>query len=161
MAKNKPSSVGDLIFPTKASGKDFFRQIRDRYADGERINAEDHGLLLDLLGLHPEANMKFGCGVAFFTVETDREFRTTRHFMIHRLDGSFTDFSFSACFDGRNVRRDILESLRRAVAEQIVAFREQHFAAPPRLPLPPFWRDDHPHGLSRGSCTALQVHGPR
>ena len=131
MARSKPVTVGDLIFPTTASGKDFFRRIRDRYVDGERINSEDHGLLFDLLGLHPEATMKIGCGVAYFTVETDREFRRTRHFMIHRLDGSFTDFSFPACFDGRNVRRDILESLRRAVAEQIVAFREKHFAGSP------------------------------
>lgn len=131
MAKSNPTQVGDLIFPTKASGKDFFRRIRDRYEDGERINSEDHGLLFDLLGIHPEATMKIGCGVAYFTVETDREFRSTRHFMIHRIDGSFTDFSFPACFDGRNVRRDILESLRRAVAEQIVAFREKHFAGSP------------------------------
>jgi len=128
MARSRIIEVGDLQFPTKAAAKDFFRSIRDRYSDGERLSAEDQGIVIDLLGLHPESASKIGCGIAFFTVETEREFGRTRHFMIHRLDGSFTDFSFPACIDGRNIRRDILESLRRAVAEQIVDFRERFFS---------------------------------
>lgn len=129
MARSRIITVGDLPFPTKASAKEHFRAIRDRYGDGERLSAEDQGVVFDLLGLHPESCSKVGCGLAFFTVETEREFGRTRHFVIHRLDGSFTDFSFHACIDGRSIRRDILEALRRAIAGQIVEFRESFFSS--------------------------------
>ncbi len=129
MAHSRSIVVGDLEFPTKASAKDFFRTVRDRYRDGKQLNVEDQGIVLDLLGLHPESASKCGCGIAFLTVETEHEFGRTRHFMIHRLDGSSTDFSFHACIDGRSVRRDVLEAMRRAVADQIVVFRERFFAA--------------------------------
>ena len=131
MARSRTIIIGDFQFPTKASAKEHFRAIRDRYQDGERLNAEDEGVLFDLLALHPESSSKIGCGLAFFTVETEREFGRTRHFVIHRRDGSNTDFSFHACIDGRSLRRDVLESLRRAVATQIVEFRERFFAEMP------------------------------
>lgn len=137
MSRAKSIVVGDLQFPTKASAKGHFRAIRDRYHDGERLNVEDQGVVIDLLGLHPESSSKVGCGIAFFTVETEMEFGRTRHFVIHRIDGSYTDFSFHSCIDGRSTRRDVLEALRRAVAAQIVEFRERYFADAPfsRCPL--------------------------
>jgi hypothetical protein len=123
-------TIGDFEFPTKASAKDFFRAIRDRYPrDGEHLSFEDEGIVRDLLGAHPESVSKVGVGIAFITVETETEFNRTRHFMIHRLDGSCTDFSFHACIDGRNVRNDILGALRRAIADQIVEFRNSFFEA--------------------------------
>lgn len=130
-------SIGDAIFSTKAAAKQFARAIRDRYADGARLDQEDEAFVRALLARHPEAKDKIGPGVAFFTVATETEFRRTRHFVVHRLDGKRSDFSFAACIDGPHPDRDRLEALRRAVEDQILAFREQCFSndASPVCPL--------------------------
>jgi Protein of unknown function (DUF3223) len=126
----KPVTIGIYSFKTKAAAKDFIRDTRDRYPqDGVRIQGSDEVFLHSLLALHPEASDKIGSGISHFTVETDPEFRRTRHFTIHRTDGSSTDFSFNACLDGKNERADRLESLRRAVEDQILAFRDSVFSS--------------------------------
>lgn len=121
-------SIGSVTFRTKVGAKQFFSDIRDRYPDGARIGSEDDALLRELLACHPETNEKTGAGVAFFSAATDTVFRRTRHFVVHRVDGSSSDFSFHSCIDGRNDKRDRLEALRGAVEDQIVAFRDEAFA---------------------------------
>jgi hypothetical protein len=124
----KPAIIGDLTFPTKGEAKKFFGDIRHGYPDGTRLGPEDEGLLRALLCCHPEAADKIGAGIAHFSVETDTHYGQTRHFTLHRLDGSSTDFSFIACIDGRNERRDRLGAMRHAVQDQIIGFRDQAFA---------------------------------
>lgn len=119
--------IASLAFRTKKQAKEFFRSIRDRYEDGCRVGEEDDRYLRDLIAIHPEAAMKVGCGIDHFTVETERQFGRTRHFQIHRTDGSSTDVSFHSAIDGRNVRKDRLEALRRGVEQQIVAFKQAAF----------------------------------
>jgi hypothetical protein len=76
------------------------------------------------MAMHPEAGVKVGCGIDYFTVEIDQEFGTTRHFMIHRIDRTSTDVSFKAPIDGRNHRKVCLEAMRREIAGQIISFRD-------------------------------------
>lgn len=123
-----PVFIGGLIFPTKAAAKDFFRSLRDRYPNDTEITGEDYEHLRALIACHPEAEGKIGSGIASFSVSVDAEFGSTRHFVVHRTDGSSTDFSFLACIDGRNHRRDRFEAMRRAVEDQIVAFRDAYFS---------------------------------
>lgn len=120
--------IGSLTFESKVAAKTFFRELRDRYPDGSMIGGEEARYLCDLLACHPESESKIGPGIAYFSVATDEEFRRTRHFVVHRTDGTFSDFSFPACIDGRNPRKDRLEALRRAIDDQIIAFRERCFA---------------------------------
>lgn len=120
--------IGGQVFRTKGEAKKFFGGIRDRYPDGAPLGPEDDALLRELLACHPEAADKTGTGVAHFTVETDFHYGRTRHFTVHRVDGSSTDFSYYACINGRNERADRLGALRHAMQDQIVAFRERAFA---------------------------------
>lgn len=131
-----PIAIAGLTFPTKGEAKKFFGTIRDRYDDGVRLSEEDHGLIRGLLACHPETKEKTGAGIAYFCIETDKEFGRTRHFVVHRVDGSSSDFSFHACIDGRNERRDRLEALRRAITPQIIAFRDRCFALQTRFSCP-------------------------
>lgn len=124
----KPVQIGAICYPTKKAAKDSYRSIRDGYEDGVQLNQIDHQLLLDLIMVHPEAEQKAGVGISHFTVERDQEFGTTRHFTIHRTDGSSTDVSFNSAIDGRNPRKDRLEALRRAIAVQITDFKNAEFA---------------------------------
>jgi len=121
-------TIGSLEFPSKKAAKEFFRNIRDAYADSEPIDGKHEEYLLALIACHSEAETKIGVGIAGFTVGRDEVFGTTRHFMITRTDGTRTDFSFHSCIDGRNVRRDKLEALRRAVEDQIISFRARVFS---------------------------------
>ena len=132
----KPVAISGLTFPSKGDAKQFFGEIRNRYADGDRLDDEDHSLIRGLLACHPESKEKIGAGFDYFCVETDAVFHRTRHFVVHRSDGSSSDFSFHACIDGRNEKRDRLEALRRAVKSQIVAFRDRCFATGGTLTCP-------------------------
>jgi hypothetical protein len=124
----KPVVIASLTFQTKKAAKEFFKNIRDRYAEGGPMSPEDDCYLRDLVAIHPESETKIGCGISHFTVETDGQFGNSRHFVIHRSDGSSTDVSFHSAIDGRNERRDRLEALRRGIESQILDFRASVFA---------------------------------
>jgi hypothetical protein len=117
-----------MVFSSKTTAKNFFRSLRDRYADNVEITGEDSDHLHALIACHSEAAGKIGSGIRAFSVSVDEEFGSTRHFVIRRTDGSSTDFSFLGCIDGRNPRRDRLEAMRRAVEDQIITFRDSYFA---------------------------------
>jgi hypothetical protein len=123
------ATYGGITLPSKAAAKAHFRAIRDAYPDGQALAPDHSAQLRDLLARHPEAGAKIGCGVYCFTVKTDTVFGKSRHFVIHRVDGTSTDFSFLACIDGRrNPDKDRLEALRREIDDQVVAFRHEAFA---------------------------------
>ncbi len=123
----KSITIGAHQYPTKKAAKDFIISIRDRYPDSDLIVGDDHIFLSELLWIHPEAGDKIGAGISHFTVATDAVFGRTRHFVVHRSDGTSTDFSFHACLNGRNERGDRLEAMRRAIEPDILAFRNQAF----------------------------------
>lgn len=124
----KPIQIGPRCFPTKKAAKNFYRDIRDAYPeDGLRISDEHAEELIEMVAYHHEADDKIGCGIDYFRVETDSEWGTTRHFMIHRKDGSSTDVSFLAAIDGRNTRSDRLEAMRQAIADQVQNFKARMY----------------------------------
>jgi hypothetical protein len=120
--------VGERKFPSQRAALEFARTIRDRYDDGEEITGGDAAFLEELLRLHPEANQKLGEGISYFSVQPDPVFGTTRHFVVHRKDGTSTDFSFKSCIEGSSARRDALSALREGVADQITGFKNSEFA---------------------------------
>lgn len=124
----KPVTIGERRFPSQQAALAFARAIRDRYGDGDKVAPADAAFLEDLLRLHPEADQKIGVGVANFSVQTDPVFGRTRHFVVHREDGSSTDFSFKSCIEGSSIRRDALSALREAVADQVTGFKNEAFA---------------------------------
>jgi hypothetical protein len=118
-------------FRTKRAAKEFIAALRDRYADGVTIPDPDSIFLDELLAAHPEAFDKTGCGISHFTVATETVFGRTRHFVVHRTDGSCTDFSFHSCLDGPKDRRDRLDAMRRALEPSILRFRGSIFLGGP------------------------------
>jgi hypothetical protein len=130
----KPILIGERTFPSQKAALDFAREVRDRYDDGEVIAEPDAAFLQDLLSLHPEADQKFGKGITHFSVQADAVFGTTRHFVVHRKDGTSTDFSFKSCIEGSSARRDALSALREAVADQITGFKKSAFAGKTEVP---------------------------
>jgi hypothetical protein len=130
----KPILIGELKFASQKAALDFAREIRDRYEDGAKIAGSDAAFLENLLSLHPEADQKFGKGISHFSVQADSVFGTTRHFVVHRKDGTATDFSFKSCIEGSSARRDALSALREAVADQVTGFKNAAFAGKTEVP---------------------------
>lgn len=124
-------SIGQLTFPSKKAALEKIRSIRDRYSDGVRLSYEDHIFIRDIVNLHPEAEEKIGLGISHFTVATENKFGgRNRHFVLHRHDGTYTDFSFPHCLTpNSNKKNDILLALRQAIKEQTWAFREKKFSS--------------------------------
>ena len=125
MPKSKPIQVGSLLFPNKAAAKNRVREIIGRYKNREAIAGDDDAFLRDLILLHSEAEEKIGCGISFFTVDLDREFRKTRCIVIVRHDDSSTDAScVKNCIDGKDHKADVMAALRHAVSNEIKTFKK-------------------------------------
>ena len=120
--------IGIHHFSSRAAAKKFVRSIVESYPDHEKISDFEHDAFLrDLIQLHPDAVEKIGAGIDFFTIKRDDKTGKTRHFLITRIDGSPADFSWHSCIDGRNWRRETIQTLRDAIANDIVAFRNKTF----------------------------------
>lgn len=126
--------VGKLEFRTQKLAVEFFRDIRDRYSDGEVVAEADAAHLMELIRLHSEADNKIGIGIVSFSVTTDAAYGRTRHFVLYRKDGSSTDFSFLNCIQGSSARSDALNALREEIAEQTVSFKQSVFADKQSVP---------------------------
>lgn len=127
----KSITIGDRSFSTKKAALEEIRTVRDRYPDGVRLDHDDYLFIRDLLSLHTEAEDKIGIGVSHFTVATETEFGgRNRHFVLHRHDGTGTDFSFGHCLNpGSKDRNDRLLALRQAIKEQTWTFRDREFSS--------------------------------
>lgn len=96
-------------------------EIVDRTADYKSVTDEDFEFLLWLLDRHPRASEKIGDGVARLTVQPIA--MGTRGFIIHRVDGSSTDFSYYKCISAPSDVAEVRKAMRRAVADQVIAFK--------------------------------------
>ena len=121
----KKISLGHLSFSTKKEAEAFFREIRDRYQDGEILSSNDEWFLNNLLQGHPDREQKIAGGVKAFSVQTVQY--GTRCFVIHREHGTSTEFSFLSCIRGENIISDRNKALREEVSSQIEAFRRETF----------------------------------
>jgi Protein of unknown function (DUF3223) len=120
--------IGARYFSSKDAAKKFVRSIIKSYSDYEKISDAAHdGFLRDLIQMHPEAVEKIGAGIDYFAIKHDDKTGKTRHFIIYRIDGSLADFSWHCCIDGRDWRKETIQTLRDAVADDIVAFRNAIF----------------------------------
>jgi hypothetical protein len=129
--------IGDKEFASKKDAKDFIRTIFSRHQDDQTIVGPDSEFLHDLIQLHPEASSKVGCGISSFTTRVDPVWKTGRHFVLIRTDGSSTDFSFLSCIDGKNNRKDAIKALRNAVYDQTMSFKMDAYSGE-ELPVCPY-----------------------
>jgi hypothetical protein len=128
MPKRITIEVGNQVFHSKKEAKEFVRTIVASYPNRQRLSQADENFLRDLIQLHPHVGEKVGAGISHFTIALDPEWKKTRHFVIHRHDGSSTDFSYHTCLDGENERQDRYAALRFAVAPQITDFKDGHLS---------------------------------
>jgi len=102
------------------------RHILHTTTPGCTLGPEDFRFMTELLTRHPRADEKIGVGVLAIRVEPDPWWGGVM-FIAERRDGSSTDFSYRKCLRPTTRRGDINTACRQAVAEDIVAFKREHF----------------------------------
>lgn len=97
------------------------RRILRKHEGKYEIQGEDREKVLELLGLHPNADKKLGPGVRRLYQAYDPA--GNRCFRIVRNDGVDTDISFKKCITHPSPKAYYMEAARRAVADQIADFK--------------------------------------
>jgi hypothetical protein len=118
---------------TKSEAEKHFRNMLNRYKDGQGItSSDDHDDLVALLQRYDETitdgPAKIGVGICSFEKNKSGT-HDTSCFWVVRVDGSRTDFSFLAAIRGsaRGVAKDFVDACRSAVDPTVRSFKERHF----------------------------------
>lgn len=125
MAKRKPIRIGDAVFWTKKAATEAVRGILYSYDLGSTLGAEDEAFMLDVFWLHPEWELKRGCGIA--SVQVEQNFGT-RGFWLTRTDGTRTDISFVKSLTPPRQEHDVRAALRTEIREQVRQFKAASLA---------------------------------
>jgi len=90
---------------------------------GQPVTGDDAEWLAWLVAeRHPCASEKIGPGISYFTTQVVMPFRTLG-FVIRRVDGTATDFSWRTCITAPDHKLMVRAAMRRAVESQITEFK--------------------------------------
>lgn len=123
----KPIVLNGIEFKFQKDAIAYFKDMLNRYRNGQTITGDDYNTLLALLARHPEADQKIGCGVK--RLYKDRTDMPTSCFWIERTDGSKTDFSYRTAISakGKSLYQEFLEACRVAVQDDLRLTKERFF----------------------------------
>jgi Protein of unknown function (DUF3223) len=121
----KNIELGTLKFESKKALLEHCRAVLHRYEFGARVAQDDAAFLLLLLERHRERDQKVGAGVSHFTVAT--ALPAGRCFLIHRIDGSVTDFSFMKCISPPSIGQRLHAALRLEIDEDVKRAKQRFF----------------------------------
>jgi hypothetical protein len=129
-------SLADRQFPDKATVRRYCSSILSSQPVGGRLPDDIAKFLIAVIKHHPRALEKLGAGVRCLRVAAHPIYRS-RMFVIERVDGTLTDFSFLDAIAGigrpandndpttppPTSRRDFARAARNAIREQVEMFR--------------------------------------
>jgi hypothetical protein len=125
-----PYVFGEETFRTKKEATAFIRGILYRYPLKQPLAPADFTFMLAVLERHPRAAEKIGVGVKAIHIEKEEDW-TTRQFVVTRVDGTHTEFSFVKCIHPASKLQDFKKACRDLVANDIKQFRHARFAGAP------------------------------
>jgi hypothetical protein len=87
----------------KKAAKQRCQELLQRPGTHVSLQSADGAFLMPLLQRHHDAAGKTGCGITHFTVECSSVgvFKPVPHFVLHRKDGTSTDFSYNKCINSK------------------------------------------------------------
>lgn len=113
--------IGSRVFPSKKAAHHAVQHILNTTPLESFLSGDDRQLLLDLVHLHPNAQFKIGTGIRDIRVALNQPPYCSRCFLIYRVDGSTTDFSYLRCFNQSHKQR-VLQAFRIVINPQIQVF---------------------------------------
>jgi len=122
------------MLKTKQATIEHTKKILHSNIDKELIG-EDLSFILSILPRHPEYKEKSGVGIK--TIRVKRTAFNSPCFFIERMDGTFIDFSYKTCINGKSIepKDNLNEAMRAAVKEQIIEFKKFNLVKPFKCPL--------------------------
>lgn len=128
MGKAQPVELPSIHFSKKTKAKEFFKEMLNRYKDGEEVNQDDHVLLHELLLRHPDASDKIGVGVKRFFRALSPD-HPTSCFHVEREDGKSTDFSYPECVSSvkPTLEQYFYRACRQSVSETLTTKKNKIF----------------------------------
>jgi len=124
--KRRRFHVAGHVFKTQKALIEHVRGIMARATPGKGLEGEDLEFMAALLKRHPDAEAKIGAGVRAIRLEPNPVWDTLM-FVLTRVDGSETDFSYRECVSPSSHISDVRAACRRAVVEDIIEFKQQYF----------------------------------
>lgn len=118
--------IGGYPYPTKESVRERCRRIIEASSGATVEDRYEFAFLCDLFGRHPHAAQKIGQGIDAILVRPVPPYNNLG-FYLRRVDGSETDISFRQCVSARTDDADLYGALRRAVDDQVIAFKNESF----------------------------------
>src|SRR5690606_20347661 len=122
--------IGGRSFATQSEVVGYSQSIAAKYDIGDELDPGDTAFMHDVLLRHPRAEQKIGCGVDTITITRLEEYGW-RHkvFLIMRLDGTTTDFSWRKCLRVKPISHEsyVMEAFRRVVASDVARFKRWYF----------------------------------
>ncbi|MDQ0948613.1 hypothetical protein QFZ24_002536 [Streptomyces phaeochromogenes] len=121
--------IGSREYPTKKAAQEAVRDVLYGYSVGSVVDREeDHLLLLDLLDLHEEADVKIGVGVESFVIAPPLK-GSYPGFEVIRTDGTRIDFSYLACLKPPSYRQQVSSAMRVEAECNVTAYFTARAAA--------------------------------
>jgi hypothetical protein len=127
VSKKQAFVINGEIFNTKVQLEERVRGIVASYPDRQLLNPMDFAFILDLLGNHPQAGAKLGCGISAFYVQRNPIYPSNRNFMLVRADGSETDFSWRECLRPTPHCKKVQRACRVLVEPYTMEFKQAFF----------------------------------
>ena len=113
----KTVNLPSITFKSKSAAIEYFKEMLNRYNDGDELSSNDDEILFELLQCHPEMEGKIGVGVNRF-YRDNSPIHPTSCFHIERIDGTTTDFSGSL--------RNLMGSFFNTTALNLFAYPASH-----------------------------------
>lgn len=114
--------IGSREYPSKKAAQEAVRGVLYGYSVGNIVDQEaDHLLLLDLLDLHEQADVKIGVGVESFVIAPPLQ-GPYPGFEVIRTDGTRIDFSYLACLKPPSYRQQVCAAMRVEVKDDVSAY---------------------------------------
>jgi hypothetical protein len=120
-------SIGEAMFPSKEAAKAAVQSILNRYSIGSHLSTEDQIFVHSLLLRHPRADLKIDTGVKSISVWSPPPWRRNKGFLVHRIDGTSTDFSYLECLSPSSHWIKVQRAFRAVIADQVTEFKRRSF----------------------------------
>lgn len=117
----QPIDLPSKSFKSKSEATAYFKEMLNRYHDGDELNPEDDEILFELLQRHPNTDEKVGAGVKCFYRDPS-PIHPSSCFHLERIDGTTTDFSYTSCISGNppTLSQQFYEACRYAVSRGLI-----------------------------------------
>lgn len=125
---SKTFIINNEFFRTKGEVENKIQHILYNYEIGDFLIDTDFNFMADILKRHPRYFDKIGVGLKSIKIEKEREFNNSRCFILVRVDGSTTDFSYKKCLSPPTSQLTFFKKAgRNAITPQIIEFKNKAY----------------------------------